>query len=122
MSDTRIILVAVAVVLAAAVIASGCVQNNGTQAQSPNGPVTTGPGSPPRYSGQRFQPNLTAAAEKLGVSEQDLETALNTTFQGRMNLTGAAQRLGVTTQELADALGFHFNASMPRGTYRPTQG
>ena len=122
MSNARMVLFAAAIMLAAGMIASGCVQDNAGSTQSPNSPVTPGAGSKPRYSGQRYQPNLTAAAENLGVSEQELETALNTTFQGRMNLTGAAQRLGVTTQQLADALGFHFNASGPRGTFRPPQG
>ena len=84
--------------------------------QRESGPGRRWPGTLPgrhavRYTGPRFQPNITIAAEKLGVTTQQLENALNTSFQGSMNLTSAAQQLGVTTQQLADALGFHFNAS-----------
>ena len=94
-------------------IVEGCVQDNGSSSQSTGGQVPPS-GSPFQYNGTRFHPNLTAAAETLGVTQQQLENVLNTTFQGRMNLTYAAEQLGVTTQELSDALGFHFNASRQR--------
>lgn len=118
MRGDRIFLIAGSVLLVTAMILAGCVQDNGSSAQ----PGSTQPvdgqapptGTPSQYSGPRFQPNLTAAAERLGVTQEQLENALNTTFQGRMNLTYAAQQLGVTTQQLADALGFHFNASRQR--------
>lgn len=61
-----------------------------------------------QYSGQNFLTNdtlLSAAADKLGVSEQDLKSALTPT-NGRPNFTAAAQQLGVTQQQLRDALGF----------------
>ncbi|HXW98782.1 MAG TPA: hypothetical protein VEI51_03575 [Methanomicrobiales archaeon] len=124
MGSTGILLFAGAVLLVAAMIASGCVQDNGSPAQVPGGQATPTPGTGPRYGGQgqRFQPNFTAAAEKLGVTEQQLRDALNTTFQGRRNLTAAAQQLGVTTQQLSDALGFRFNASAPRPGSQPPQG
>ena len=101
--------------LVVAIALAGCMQNNNTTMQTTGTPGTpAGSGSGPR--GQGFHPNITAAAAKLGVTEQALQTALNTTFQGRRNLTMAAQQLGVTTQKLADALGFSFNASMPNGS------
>ena len=61
-----------------------------------------------QYSGQSFLTNdtlISAAADKLGVSEQDLKSALTPT-NGRPNFTAAAQQLGVTQQQLRDALGF----------------
>jgi len=106
MGDARILLFTGAVMLVASMIASGCIQDIGSSMQSMGGQVSPPAGSP--SSGQRSQLNLTAAAGKLGVSEQDLENALNTTFQGRVNLTGTAQQLGVTTQQLADALNTTF--------------
>jgi hypothetical protein len=112
------------VLLVTALILAGCVQDNGGSAQpgsvqpgqaQPAGSMGPSPaGSPSRYSGTGFHPNLTAAAGKLGVSSQQLEAVLNTTFQGRMNLTYAAEQLGVTPQQLADALGFRLNASRQR--------
>ncbi|HUH78816.1 MAG TPA: hypothetical protein VLY83_02860 [Methanoregula sp.] len=68
--------------------------------------------------GQGFMTNdtmLTAAAGKLGVSEQDLKNALNSTANatsGRPNLSAAAQQLGITQQQLMDAMGF------PAGGFR----
>jgi len=130
MGSTGILLFAGAVLLVAAMIASGCVQDNGSSTQVPAGQATPGPGAGSgagaRYGGQnggqRFQPNFTAAAQQLGVTEQQLRDALNTTSQGRRNLTAAAQQLGVTSQQLADALGFRFNASAPRPASQPPQG
>ncbi len=50
---------------------------------------------------------LTEAAGKLGVSEQDLENALNANAisNGPVNFNAAATQLGVTTQQLVEALG-----------------
>lgn len=72
----------------------------------------SGSGGNPQYHGQNFLTNvtlLTSAADKLGVSEQDLQNALTMTSNatsGRPNLTAAAQQLGITQQQLTDALGF----------------
>lgn len=52
---------------------------------------------------------LSAAATKLGVSEDALKTALNITatgMNGRPDFSAAAQQLGITQQQLTDALGF----------------
>jgi hypothetical protein len=71
-----------------------------------------GPGGGRQFGGQNFLTNqtlLTAAADKLGVSEQDLQNALSTatnTTSGRPDLNAAAQQLGVSQQQLTDALGF----------------
>jgi len=121
------VLLAGSLLLVAAVVLSGCVQDNTTTGQAPGIRGTPAAGSEPGPRGQAFHPNLTAAAAKLGVTEQDLQKALNITFQGRRNLTVAAQQLGVTTRQLADAMGFSFNASMPNGSlprqpYRQAQG
>jgi hypothetical protein len=120
----RICLIAGSALLVTAMVLAGCLQDNGGSVQpgsvqpvqvQPAGGLAPSPGgSPSPYNGTGFHPNFTAAAEKLGVTRQQVEAALNTTFQGRMNLTYAAQQLGVTTQQLADALGFRFNASWQR--------
>jgi hypothetical protein len=62
-----------------------------------------------QYQGQGFLTNdtlMNAAATQLGVSEQDLKTALTPANGTRLNLTDAAQQLGVTPQQLRSALGF----------------
>ena len=70
------------------------------------------PGGSQQFRGQNFLTNvtmLTAAADKLGISEQDLQNALNITSNatsGRPYFTAAAQQLGITQQQLTDALGF----------------
>jgi len=112
----ELFLIVGSLLVACAVILSGCVQANGNPDQSATGGQSPNSGgtSHPRFSGQGFHPNITAAAEKLGVSPEQLDAVLNTTFQGRMNLTYAAQQLGVTTGQLADALGLRFNASGTR--------
>jgi len=121
MGDIKFLILMTAVLLSFAVIDTGCVQNPGGSPRSPSGSGV-----------QRLMTNLTAAAEKLnlsdlgqmnltgaaqqlGVSEQDLENTLNGSLQGQLNLTDAAQHLGVTTRELADALGIELNATMNRG-------
>ena len=122
MRGDRIVLIAGSVLLVTAMILAGCVQGNGSPAQATGGQAPSPTGTPPRYTVPRFQPNITIAAEKLGVTTQQLDDALNITFQGRMNLTYAAQQLGVTTQQLADALGLPFNASGERPDAGATSG
>jgi len=100
---------------------------SGTSQQSSSNGMGTGPSSGygeshnGSYAGntsrQSFLTNdtlLSAAADKLGVSEQDLKSALTPTNGGRPNLTAAAQQLGVTQQQLMDAFGF----TARNGTYQ----
>jgi len=120
MGEYRILLVAGSVLLVISMVLAGCVQDNGSSAQAGSGQEPSPAGTRPQYNGPRLEPNLTAAAEKLGVPQQRLEAALNMTSTGRMNLTSAAEQLGVTRQQLDDALGFRFNASMRRPGPRVT--
>ncbi|WP_292370904.1 hypothetical protein [Methanoregula sp. UBA64] len=79
-----------------------------------------------QYSaGQNFLTNetrLSAAATKLGVSEQDLKNALTPANGQRVNFTDAAAQMGVTPDQLRDAFGFpaggayHGNRTAPAGT------
>ena len=46
------------------------------------------------------------AAAKLGVSADALHDALNSTADGRQDMDAAAQKLGVTREQLTGALGF----------------
>lgn len=63
--------------------------------------INTGPnGGGPRQDGP---PDLAAAAQQLGITEQALMTALGD--QRPPNLAQAAQQLGITEQALRDALG-----------------
>jgi cytochrome c556 len=52
------------------------------------------------------QPDLAAAAEQLGVSEEELTAALGDLGQGMPDFEAAAAQLGVTVEELYAALGF----------------
>lgn len=63
---------------------------------------------------------LTAAAATLGVSEQDLQNALNSSIRGRQNLTAAAQQLGVTSDQLIAALGIPAGGPGIRGGQNAT--
>ena len=60
---------------------------------------------------------LKEAAGKLGVSEQTLANALNTTPGCPVNFTAAANQLGVTPKQLMDALGFPEPVSITTENY-----
>jgi len=78
----------------------------GTDTQASAMPTGQGSGTHQFHGG--FLSNATlinSAAAKLDVSSDALAAALNSTG-GRPNLTAAAQQLGVTQQQLTDALGF----------------
>ena len=120
----------VSALLVAGVMVAGCTQNTGSTSSQSSGvqaaQVTThsvsdgvagqqtpahgrsSAGSPRQYSNANFLSNatrITAAAATLGVSEQDLRNALNSSTTGRQNFTVAAQQLGVTPDQLTAALG-----------------
>ena len=86
----------------------------------------SGYGGNQQSRGQGFLTNvtlLTAAADKLGISEQDLQNALTMTSNatsGRPNITAAAQQLGITQQQLTDALGFPAGGRGMRGGQNAT--
>ncbi|MDD2472406.1 MAG: hypothetical protein PHR49_00245 [Methanoculleus sp.] len=56
---------------------------------------------------QRGQPqmNLTSAAAALGVTEEELQTALGEPGEGQTTFAVAAAKLGVSEEELIEALG-----------------
>ena len=144
MEKISIIAVLAAAIFVAAIITAGCTQDTGSSSGSPaNGQqyTTSGAGNTPPsgnagsqsggYAGNSGSPGgsqqsrmqglltnqtrLAAAAATLGVSESDLQNALNSTVNttnGRPNLAAAAQQLGVTQQQLMAAFGF------PAGGYR----
>jgi len=102
----------------------------GTTGSSP-AHVSGAPGaaSQRRTGGQGFASNATriaAAADKLGVTAQQLTDAMSTvnaTTGRNANFIDAAQKLGVTEQQLRDAFGFSAGAR-PSGSpsYLPTNG
>ena len=109
----------------------------GSQSGSPNQQMNTNrtppsgvsPGSPPAAPsgdrGDRHMLNATVlagAAAKLGVTQQQLEVALNSTAGGPPNMTAVAEKLGVTQEKLMDALGFPQGSQMPRGDRNATAG
>lgn len=67
-------------------------------AQGPGG----GPGEGPPGAGPGGRPDLAAAAETLGITEDELRDALG---PPPPNLEAAAATLGITVEELEDALG-----------------
>jgi hypothetical protein len=54
---------------------------------------------------QQGMPDLAAAAAKLGITEEELESALGDPGQGAPDFAAAAKTLGVTEADLQDALG-----------------
>jgi DNA-binding phage protein len=108
MKRTTIIILLTSLVLVSGLIAAGCVQS-GSDSQNTNPPGNNGgEGSQNQFRGPGFLSNATQiseAATELGVTEEVLREALNSTAGGRPNLTAAAQQLGVTRQQLTDALG-----------------
>jgi hypothetical protein len=60
------------------------------------------------------QLDLAAAAEQLGVTEEQLSAALGDLSQGMPDLEAAAAQLGVTVEELSAVLGFQ-GGGMPGG-------
>ena len=130
-----------------AIIVTGCVQNNGPPVDSGTGvmPPGTGPASQGQPGSEHTQngqttpegpgiqnprqhgpPNATViaqAAEKLGVSQQQLQSALTGEGGTRQNLSVAAEQLNVSPQQLAEALGFSSRNPVQRagrnGTARP---
>ena len=131
----------ISALLITGVMVAGCTQNNGSATSQSSGdqatPALTSPvasgdsgqqtpsyGGAPAGSGRQHQgganflsntTRLTAAAATLGVSEQDLQNALNSSTTGRPNLTAAAQQLGVTSEQLTAALGIPAGSPGMRG-------
>jgi hypothetical protein len=90
-----------------------------TAPQSENGTLPA-PGN--RSPGERPsspQIDLSAAAEKLGITEEELRGALNETGQAGPDLSAAAEKLGISVEELQQALGFPDMVSPPEGTMLP---
>jgi len=151
MRDTTKALIVTGALLLAIVV-TGCVQNTETSVGSGTGPgvmpPVTGQATPgqrdpghmqnnqaipagpenqsPRQHGLPNTTVLAQAAEKLGVSEQQLENALAGQAGTRQNLSVSAQQLNVSPQQLAEALGFppgnpaqrfgHNGTARPAGT------
>ena len=147
MKKTSIIGLLAAALLVAGMITAGCTQdansssNPAGNSQQYTTPAGSGDNVPPagdigyrndsyggsrQFGGQNFLTNqtlLTTAADKLGVSEQDLQNALTATANttsGRPNLSAAAQQLGITQQQLTDALGFPAGGFRGRGNATAT--
>ena len=87
------------------------VPAQGAGSAAPAGTYTQG-----QHTGGNFLTNTTrlaAAAQTLGISESDLQTALTPTQGARVNLTDAAARLSassgtpITPAQLMAALGMH---------------
>jgi hypothetical protein len=115
MKRTELLALIILMVLAAGMMAAGCVSGGGNTGQAANTPAGSAGAAPQQqYRGTGFLSNetrISEAAAKLGVSEDALREALNSTAGGRPNLTAAADQLGVTPQQLMDALG------IPAGGY-----
>ena len=146
MKKNSIIALLAAALLVAGIITAGCTQSTGSgsnptgngQQYSPsagNRPLpagTDGSGNMGhsgnrQFSGQSYLTNetlLAAAATSLGVSEQDIKNALDSTknaTSGRPDLNAAAQKLGVTRQQFTDALGISSSGRARTGGYNATQ-
>jgi len=132
MIRTKLLAFIISLVLAAGLIAAGCVSSSGNAQQSSSGgqpsvssteTVASGAGAQQQFRGSGFLSNetrISEAAAKLGVTEEALREALNSTAGGRPNLTAAADQLGVTPQQLTDALGIPAGGYPHRGGYNTT--
>lgn len=90
--------------------------------QSINAPL---PGSDGGQDGQRSgdgRPDLAAAAELLGITEEELKNALGEPGQGPPDLEAAAELLGITVEELAEALGIPADGQPPEDGGQQPEG
>ena len=62
---------------------------------------------------EREEPDLAAAAATLGIAEDDLKAALESTNSFPPDFEAAAAALGITGAELMDALGIGEGAALP---------
>jgi len=145
MKRNRILALLAAAILVAGILIAGCTQD-GSSGSVPNANSqhysTSGGDERPsatdgarnsnfngtrQFSGQNFLSNetlLADAAGKLGVSEQDMKNALDSTrnaTSGRPDLSAAARKIGVTPQQLSDALGIHASSRVRSGGNNATQ-
>jgi len=119
MKERSIAILIASAIIIAGILVTGCVQDAGSSSdQSAGTQAPPAAGAQHQYQGQRILSNLTAltaAAEKLGVTEHDLQNALTSSGGGQQNLTVAAQQLGVTRDQLVAALGFPAGGTGMRG-------
>ena len=92
-------------------VAAGPGSSGGQNGGTPGGYTGGNSGRQDRGAGQGFMNEslISATATKLGVSEDTLKAALNSTANsttGRPDFAAAAQQLGITQQQLTDAFGF----------------
>ena len=69
-----------------------------------------------QQGGRPEMPDLAAAAEKLGISEDVLMEAMGDPQQGPPDFAEIAEKLGITEEELMEALG------VPEGGGQPPAG
>lgn len=79
-------------------VPEGRQSDNGTMPMPPEGMT---PGEKPPAP----EMDLAAAAEKLGVTEEQLDEALGDIIQGMPDLAAVAEKLGVSEDSLQEALG-----------------
>ncbi|WP_321507800.1 hypothetical protein [uncultured Methanoregula sp.] len=146
MKKNTIIVLLAAAIIVAGIFTAGCTQDassgstsagnsqhystsggdNRTSAAA-DGSWNSGSNGNRQFSGQSYLTNetlLAAAAGKLGVSEQDIKNALDSTknaTSGRPDLSAAAQKIGVTPQQLTDALGIRTGGRIRSGGYNANQ-
>ena len=75
-------------------------------------------GQPDGPGEQQEMPDLAAAADELGVTQEELEAALGDPGQGSPDFAAAAAELGVTEEVLMEALGVSASGS-PNGGGQP---
>lgn len=98
---------------------------NNVGAESPSSDGTSAPqGTPGRTEdrGQGEEPDFTAAAEMLGITEEELMAALGDVGQARPNFAAAAEILGITEEELMEALGISVGGPPNGGGQPPNNG
>jgi len=76
-----------------------------TESSVTEAPATVEAGTTDETPTEMEQPDLAAAAEQLGVTEEALKEALGDPSQGEPDFAAAAESLGVATEELENAMG-----------------
>ena len=99
---------------------TGGTEGTGEEQDSEGGPPNEGPNRPEGGAPSREQPDFAAVAAQLGITEEELMSALGDPSEGPPDFAAAAETLGVTEQELMDALGITEGEIPPRD--RPPEG
>ncbi|OJF76337.1 MAG: hypothetical protein BKP49_07640 [Treponema sp. CETP13] len=104
MNKKNLLCVAISLLAILSVGLTSCTSKN--EEKGPETAEAHGQMAPPKQQGgDMVQPDFTAAAVALGVSEDELIEAMGDPRGGRPDFAAIAEKLGVTEEDLIAALG-----------------